>query len=350
MLLAAALLPASPAAADGPPRPPPAEAPSEATRAQAREAFRVGSALAHQEVWVEALGSFERSQRLLPHPVTVYNIGFCERALGHATRARKMFKKALADANAPGAQPMSPDIAASARGYDAEIERRLARVNVTFPTASASLAVDGRPLEVDDARAGEGARPTLVAGTRDPGPGERPPASSFVLLLDPGVHVFVISAQGVEHVVSKTFSGGSSVDLTLRTTDEPDQGEQGRGTRKLWTTLAFGIGAAGIAVGSFAGVGAAKQKSALDAECGPTKKQCSAPFQGAIDDLHTQAAVSTAGFVVGGVGIAAGTVLLVTLLAGSKPARTPTARAAPSRVRVEPIVGSRYIGLRGEFL
>src|SRR5262249_13016143 len=53
-------------------------------------------------------------------------------------------------------------------------------------------------------------------------------------------------------------------------------------------------------------------------------------LQGSIDKLHAEAAASTAGFVVGGVGVAAGAVLLATLLAGSKrgPARGPQTGAA----------------------
>ena len=52
---------------------------------RAREAFRLGSTLARQGQWQDALSAYERSAELRPHAVTTYNIGYVERALGHLT-------------------------------------------------------------------------------------------------------------------------------------------------------------------------------------------------------------------------------------------------------------------------
>ena len=49
---------------------------------QARDAFRLGSTLAKQGRWSDALAAFERSARLKEHPVTTYNLAYCARALG----------------------------------------------------------------------------------------------------------------------------------------------------------------------------------------------------------------------------------------------------------------------------
>jgi Tfp pilus assembly protein PilF len=63
--------------------------------AGARTAFERGATLAQEGRWSDALTQFELSASLRPHATTTYNIGFCERALGHPTRAKKYFKEAL---------------------------------------------------------------------------------------------------------------------------------------------------------------------------------------------------------------------------------------------------------------
>jgi len=63
--------------------------------AEARAAFEEGTKLAKEERWAAALEAFERSEALHPHPVTSYNIGYCELVLGHPTLARKMLGEAL---------------------------------------------------------------------------------------------------------------------------------------------------------------------------------------------------------------------------------------------------------------
>jgi tetratricopeptide (TPR) repeat protein len=157
-------LAAGPAAAG--PEPPAPGAVSEAPEIQdARDAYRLGVSLIKQGQWNDALAAFERSFRLKPDAVTAFNIGYCERALGRLTRARASFRRALA------APELPPDKAAEARGYVAEVESRLSRVVLTLSPAGASVAVDGRPLEVSH-DGGDPRAPAaeLVAGTREPGP------------------------------------------------------------------------------------------------------------------------------------------------------------------------------------
>src|SRR4051794_23601762 len=60
-------------------------------REEAREQFAAGAELVKAAKWSEALTSFERSFALVPHPVTLFNVGACERALGSYARARRTF-------------------------------------------------------------------------------------------------------------------------------------------------------------------------------------------------------------------------------------------------------------------
>lgn len=171
----------------------------------ARALYLEGLSQVRQAHWGEALAAFERSQALHPHPLTTYNIGACERALGHYTRARRELLKAL-ESSAFGELP--PTTQTDARAFLEEISQLLVRLSVTVEPAAARITVDGRPLE--SAMDGEGA-PVLIAGTLPPGRGGPATSGHFQLLADPGVHVITLSRPGYgDIVVNKTYRPGQS--------------------------------------------------------------------------------------------------------------------------------------------
>src|SRR6185503_12362546 len=62
-----------------------------------------------------------------------------------------------------------------------------------------------------------GPLPVMEAGSAQPGPGQAAPAGKFVLILDPGAHVFTVSRRGFADVVlNRTFRPGSQGDLDLK--------------------------------------------------------------------------------------------------------------------------------------
>ncbi len=172
--------------------------------AVARQHFVAGAELVRAAQWAEALLAFEKSHALRPHAVTLYNIGACERALGHYTRARAELQSAL--------QPTLPEsLATESKAFIGEIDRLLAHIQVTLAPPDAALAVDGRPLEMspEDPH-------TLTAGTLAPGPGQPPPAQPIQLVLNPGAHVLTLSRKGFTDVVlNRTFSPGGRDQLSL---------------------------------------------------------------------------------------------------------------------------------------
>jgi hypothetical protein len=210
--------PASVAWADGTP----SGAPDDAV-VRAREDFLKGADLANHAQWGEALAAFERSAGLRPHAITTFNIGACERAMGSYTLARETLRKALTENDAAHGTELPEMLVEDAHAYLAEIERLLATVSITLSPADGRVGVDGRPLF---ATASAGEEPlTLVAGVREPGPGEMPlPAAAarpeaplrFRVLLNPGTRVFTLSHVGfADAVISKSFSPGSSTELKL---------------------------------------------------------------------------------------------------------------------------------------
>ena len=301
--------------------PPPAE---DAATSQARALFNEGTDRAHQGDWSQALAAFERSAALRAHAVTTYNIGYCERALGRYTRARKMLGKALAENVAHGGAELGDDMATAAKTYLAELEKQIARAVVSVSPDGTSLSVDGRPLEraPDD-----GPRPVFWAGTRELGPGEPAAASTFELQLDPGAHVFVVSKAGYsDNVTTRSFEPGSAVDLAFQlsplpvASSAPTAGAPAGGNGEAATSpgaragsrvpifIAFGVGAAGLATGAIAGLVAMSWKTKVDGACSKTTG-CTGNGSSYLSSADTAADVSTVGFVVGGVGAATGLVL-----------------------------------------
>jgi hypothetical protein len=187
----------------------------DAATSRARALFNEGTDEARHGDWSQALMAFERSAALHPHPVTSYNIGYCERALGRSMRARKMLGEALADNAASDGVELPGELATAAKAYLDELKGRVVHTFVTISTEGASVAVDGRPLERTATT--DGPRPVLWAGTRELGPGEPAPASPFALELDPGVHVFVVSKAGyVDEVTIRTLEPGDEATVVLQ--------------------------------------------------------------------------------------------------------------------------------------
>jgi hypothetical protein len=316
--------------------------------AEARAAFREATSLARQAQWGEALLAFERSSRLRPHTFTTYNIGYCERALGRYTRARKFLAKALAENEARGGNALSADVIADAKKYLGEIDQRLARATVTLSPPDAAIAVDGRPLEVV---AADRSLPVLAAGTRDLAPGEVPSVTRFELLLDPGAHAFTVSRAGSSDLlVSHNFQAGAREPIDLKLVVAPSstrvemaaaptavhvdrEPKPSRASGYIFLT----VGAVGLATGSVAGILALQQKHKLDESC--HNSNCGPDLQSTHDAMNRWADVSTVAFALGGVSIAVSTYLL--LSGGSAPARPASAAATP------PSTNARATGYTG---
>jgi hypothetical protein len=310
-----------------------APAAEDAATLQARTLFNEGTDKAHRGEWSLALAAFQRSWALHPHAVTAYNIGYCERALGRYTRARKMFGEALAESAAHGGGELPQELAAAANAYLAELERLIARAVISVSPEGASIVVDGSPLERADS---SGPRPVVWAGTRAPGAGEAVPASTFELQIDPGAHVFALSKAGyVEHVSTHDFHPGvvTNIELALSPAapaapklaalpsnggeepearpKPPNRGEDPEAPPpppSRWPFYAAAsVGIAGLATGAIAGI------VAIDIKGEGTSHYAQA---------GNYADVSTAGFIVGGVGVASAAIAWWLLREPASPPRT----------------------------
>lgn len=285
---------------------------------RARELFLDGVALTEKGDWTGALRALEQSNSLHPHPSTRYNIGYCELKLGHATRARKLLKSVLAPGE--GAESLPADQAAAAEMHLKTLEARIAKVLIVASPEGSILAVDGSPLETAPTSS---SRPRLLAGTREPGASEPLPAREVEVEVDPGAHTFALSKVGFASAsVTRTLAPGSqtSVDISLRPlaahpalpavlrTSDAHQAvsnaDGGEARSRMPLYVALGTGALGLATGATTGIWALAEKAKVADECTP-HVPCGAPGSSDIQRAGTLADISTAGFIVAGVSVAA---------------------------------------------
>ena len=321
----------------------------DAAISRARELFNEGAERAHRGDWVQALVAFERSYEVHPHAATEYNIAYCNRVLGRYTHAHEMVRKALSDNIASMGVVLPAEQATAARTYLADVDKQLAHAIVSLSPKAALMRVDGRPLEL---RVAEGPRPVLWAGTRELGPSEPTPSSTFEVVLDPGSHVIAISQAGyTEDVAIRNFEPGSEVPLVfqlspLMAASSPNEGHAMEGHRAIsprtQKILGAAVGAAGLiclGIGSAFGLAAISEWSLAKQDCGGDPARCSDVLSGqshrsaALDD----ATVSTISFVAGGVLLGSGAALFLTA--------SPRDKNPMSTLVLTPRVGSNRAGL-----
>jgi len=219
--------------------------------------------------------------------------------------------------------------------------------------------------------------PTTVTVKRD-GEAMGKPTLGLALPVDPGEHLVTVNAgDEVLHTTRVTLAVGESRTVTLPATYKISKassgggggagGEGGGGSQTTppdetvtddrmsiaWPVAAFAVGAVGVGVGTLFGILALGKKGVVDDEC--DGKTCrSDEGKSAGETGRTFAAVSTFGFVAGGIGLATGVTLL--LLRGSgdkKPGSTGSGTPAGAGVRVTPewSVAPSFVGVgaRGQF-
>ena len=130
------------------------------------------------------------------------------------------------------------------------------------------------------------------------------------------------------------------------TTEPPPPGGSGGGSNKTFAYVAFGVGGAGLVVGAVTGIIAIGKHSKLKDNC--PNDTCPSDQQDKVDSYKTVGTISTIGFIVGGVGIAAGAVLFFTApKEHSAMAKYTTIQA--KGVTMTPYFGGTSAGLTGKF-
>lgn len=309
-----------------------------ADQAAAAEAlFREGRELVAKGKLAEACPKFAASQRLDPGYGTQWNLADCLERLGRTASAWAAFREAADMATRAG----QVDREAKAARRAADLENRLERLAIAV-----NAPVDGLVVKRNGA--------VLDAG-----------AWGVPLPVDPGRHVIEAVAPGKKPFSQEVQTAGPGQVVTVEIPPledapatvatpppapvrapsppppaprVPAPGHDGRtATRRALSVVAGGVGLAGVVTGSIFGlIASSRWNRAQDEHC-RTERLCDERGVALVNDAKSAATVANVGFVVGGLGLAAGVALFVTSLGGSEP--------AAARLLVTPAVGAAGGGL-----
>ncbi|MDB4883504.1 MAG: hypothetical protein JWL95_2270 [Gemmatimonadetes bacterium] len=318
--------------------------------AAARQLGTDGVMLADEGKCAEAIEKLTRAEKLHHAPSTADRLGECQIELGMLVAGTELLQRVVREPLGPNPAPVfTQAVARAQKALQAALPKiGNLRVVVSPPAVKATLAIDGAPLQE-----------SLIGVDRP---------------TDPGSHVVSASAAGyLPAKVDVVLAQGETKNVELTLVVDPDAPkeappppvagpsapvappeEPSTGGSRAPAFAAFGVGAVGVVIGAVAGGLALSNLSSAESDCGADHK-CRAGSAGASDlsTARSMATVSTVGFIVGGVGLATGAVLLLTRSSGSPSSTTSAASrpppSAPRPAHVEPVLGLGSIGLRGTF-
>jgi hypothetical protein len=312
----------------------PGGAQTAADRETARTLMKQGDTAFAAQDYAAALKAYENANAIMRVPSTGIALARAQEKLGKLLEARDT---ALAVARS-SVQSGEPNVFTEARAAAQELAEA---IEPRIP--SLTVIVEGpSPDQVEVSIDGAGLPRNLLGVPRK---------------LNPGKHQATASASGFHQARSEVdLEESASETLTLRlepstgpTTEswpkaasEPAAGtsnEAGTARVSPLVYLGFGTGAAGLAVGSITGILSLSKASSAKEHC--QDNACREAGRDDIDGSKTLANVSNVAFVVGVVGSGVGVYGLV-----SSGKERKSGRARP---RVEPLVGSRFLGVRGVF-
>jgi hypothetical protein len=261
----------------------------------AQALFDEARALMEAKRFSEACPKLAESQRLDPASGTLLNLAVCHEREGKTASAWIGYTETITLAAKEGNQERQR----LARERIADIESELSRLRVLPP----KRIPDGYWVRLDDV--------SLAAAAWDTG-----------VPVDPGVHRVTSGAPGTK-VVSRTVEvskPGVTLELRLseleREKPAPPRPADRRApvpppsdARPLLVAASFGVGAAGFAVGAYAGVRAGMAWNERDANC---VGGCNEKAVAAGEDANDFAVVSNIAFATGIVALGVGTYLVLT--------------------------------------
>jgi len=301
-----------------------------ADRATARTLAQEGQQALESKNYAIAIDRFSRADTLVHAPTLLLGLARSQVALGKLVEAQESYNRIIREGVATTSPHSWAKAVEDANKEVATLPGRIPWVTITVlgPT-NPEVIIDSTPV------------PAASLGVKRP--------------VNPGNHTIRVSAEGyVPGERSISLADGQSLTVNLELEQTVADASQvsrratagtdtittgGSDTRRYVAYGALGLGGAGIIVGSITGALAIRKHSQLKNACGGSG--CPAGQSGALDSYHTMTSLSTVSFIVGGVGAAAGAVLLLT-----QPTRP--SQAARGAV-VTPYIGISSVGVTGTF-
>ena len=256
-----------------------------------------------------ALASFKAADRIMGVPTTALEVGRTEAQLGLLVEARDHLLKA---ARYP-AQAGEPEAFTRARQEAQSLSEGIARripslqVDVLGPTGALTQSAALR-IKIDGAELAADLR--LVPRRLNPG-------THVVQAAAPGLapqKLDVVLRESEQRILQISLVAGQGAEPGTDTEPPEGQAEAGGGAGWPVAAVGFALGGAGLIVGAITGAMALSQEAELAERC--PDQRCPGAEEDALDQARTIGHVSTASFIVGGVGVGVGIVALIVALSG----------------------------------
>jgi hypothetical protein len=327
-----------------------AQTPSAEDRASARVLGTEGTRLADANNCAAAVPKLDAAEKLFHAPTTLDRLGECQIALGQIVAGTENLTRVVREVLPAGSPPAFLAAQKRAQAAYAAAVPRIGSLRIHVDGAALdqiTVTVDGAPVP---SALFDNSRPT-----------------------DPGSHEVKASAPGyLATTANATLRDGADTSVALHLAPDPNAQAapaapapaasvavatpsaapppaappppaSGGGGGNGAAIGSLVVGGVGIAVGSILGIMALGTKSTLDSNC--VDKVCPQAQQGNINSLGTQATISTIGFGVGIVGATVGVILLAVSHGGGG---ASTGSVAPTP-QVSPWIGLGSAGLGGTF-
>jgi hypothetical protein len=333
-----------------------AHAQSDDDRATARALGVEGQQALDAKDYARAEDRFRRADKLVHAPTLELGLARALAGGGKFVEAQETYNRMIREGLPPGAPEVFKKAIDDAKKEVDSVSPKVGGVTITVKAsagadvADAKVVLDEHPVN------------SASLGVRR--------------AIDPGPHVLRVTADGYKGAeLHFTVQAGGSVDepVTLDkdtgapapVTTPPAQPvtptpaatpgpasttapEQPAAKHSVLPWVAFGIGGAGLAAGAITGLIAVGDHSKLQSNC--PNGTCGPGQQDNLNSYHAMGTISTIGFVVAGVGAAAGVILLVTQPKGENPsAASPAPAPAAQGIHVVPVIGLGSVGAAGTF-
>jgi hypothetical protein len=243
----------------------------------------------------ESIDFFRKADERVHAPTFTLAIAQANAKLGRLIEARDHYQKVIDDKLPPSPPQSFVEAQSTARLELDELTRRIPTLTLVVTGAtpgSVKVTIDGAPVAAFD----------------------QPIAQN------PGDHEVVVTpATGAAITRSVSLREGATerVEIALGPSPSSDKGSGDSKGSIVPAMIGFGVGAVGLGIGAITGAIALGQVGDVKAQC--QNNVCPEGLKGDAESAGTLADVSTATFIIGGVGVAAGVVLILLRPGGGSP-------------------------------
>jgi hypothetical protein len=304
--------------------------PTASDRATARTLAQEGQHALETKNYTAAIDKFSRADSLVHAPTLLLGLARAQVGATKLVEAQESYNRIIREGVAPGAPKSWSKAVDDANKEVGAISPRIPWVTITvLGPSNPEVVIDSTPVP----HASLGVKRAINPGTHKikvSAEGYLPQEKSIALTEGQSLNVNMELEQAPESAPppEKKASAAVAVDTSSSSSGE---------WRRTVAYVAFGVGGASLIVGGVAGGLAIAKNSQLSDAC--PDRTCDVAQRGSIDTYHRLGTIADVGFIVGGIGVVAGVVLLVT-----QPKDT-TAGAT----KVTPYVGLGSAGVSGVF-